>query len=133
VILKRASFKYSFTQKKNYLTINVSGYFSLSDAKKMYTEALEILFEENFSKLFFNVCKVKGKVTTMDRYDLAEYAAVEAINFLLKGLPKITISFYGVEPIIDPERFGELVAKNRGLNVLVTTDKNEALQFLDSN
>jgi hypothetical protein len=124
--------KYSFTQKENYLSVNVSGYFSLSDAKKMFTEALEVLYEIKFSKLLFNVCKVKGRVTTMDRYDLAEYAAIESINFLLQGLPKITISFYGVEPIIDPERFGELVARNRGLNIKVTTDKNEALNFLDN-
>lgn len=130
--LKRAPLKYSFTEKDNYLSVNVSGYFSLSDAKKMFTEALEVLYEIKLSRLFFNVHKVKGKVTTMDRYDLGEYAAVEAINFLLKGLPKITISFYGVEPIIDPERFGELVAKNRGLNIKVTTDKNEALNFFEN-
>jgi hypothetical protein len=122
--------KYSFTEKDNYLSVNVSGYFSLSDSKKMLTEALEVLVSKKHFKLFFNVYKVKGKITTMDRYDLGEYAAIEAINFLLNGLPKLSVTFYGKEPIIDPERFGELVAKNRGLNIKVTTDKKEALQFL---
>ena len=92
-----------------------------------------MLVEKNISKILFDAYKVKGKITTMDRYDLAEYAAIEAINFILKGLSKLSVAFYGVEPIIDPERFGELVAKNRGLNVKVTTDKNEALQFLELN
>jgi len=128
--LKRTPMKYSFTEKDNYLSVNVSGYFSLYDAKKMFTEGLEMLVENNISKILFDAYKVKGKITTMDRYDLAEYAAIEAINFILKGLSKLSVAFYGVEPIIDPERFGELVAKNRGLNVKVTTDKKEALQFL---
>jgi hypothetical protein len=47
-----------------------------------------------------------------------------------KGLLGLTASFYGIEPIIDPERFGELVARNLGLNLKVTTDKKEAFQFL---
>lgn len=122
--------KYSFTEKDNYLSVNVSGYFSLSDSKKMFTEALDMLVRKKLFKLYFNVYKVNGKIKTMDRYDLGEYAATEAINFLLKGLPRLSVTFYGVEPIIDPERFGEIVTKNRGLNIKVTTDKKEALQFL---
>ena len=117
--------KYLFTEKNNYLCVNISGYFSLSDAKKMFTEGLEMLVENNISKILFDGYKVKGKITTMDRYDLAEYAAIEAINFILKGLSKLSVAFYGVEPIIDPERFGELVAKNRGLTVKVQLIKRK--------
>jgi hypothetical protein len=132
LIRKKLPLKYSFTPKGTYLSINVSGHYSVSDSKKMFTESLEKLMETNLSKAFFNVCKVKGKITTMNRYELAEYAAIEAINFTLKGLSQLAIAFYGIEPIIDPERFGELVAKNRGLNIRVTIDKNEALQFLEN-
>lgn len=132
MIRKKLPLKYSFTSKGSYLSINVSGDYSVSDSQKMFTESLEKLMETNLSKVFFNVCKVKGKITTMNRYELAEYAAIEAINFTLKGLSKLAIAFYGVEPIIDPERFGELVARNRGLNIKVLTNKQEALQFFDS-
>jgi hypothetical protein len=129
---QKVPLKYSFKEIDNYLSVNVSGNFTLSDAKKMFTEALEMLVKKKLFKLFFNVYKVKGRITTMDRYHLADYAAMEAINFLLKGLPRLSVAFYGIEPIIDPERFGELVAKNRGLNIKVTTDKNEALNFLEN-
>ena len=129
---QKVPLKYSFKEIDKYLSVNVSGHFNLYDAKKMFTEALEMLVKKKLFKLFFNVYKVKGRITTMDRYDLGEYAAIEAINFLLKGLQKLSVTFYGKEPIIDPERFGELVAKNRGLNIKVTTDKNEALNFLEN-
>jgi hypothetical protein len=58
---------------------------------------------------------------------------LEAIRFKGLGLSKIAIAFYGIEPIIDPDRFGEIVARNRGLNVIVTTETEEATQFLHAN
>jgi len=126
----RTPLKCSFVVKDNYLSVTVSGHFSLSDAKIMYTDALEKLVDNKLSKLFFDVYKVKGKVTTLDRYHFGEYAALESLKYTGKGLLKIAVSFYGIEPIIDPERFGELVARNRGLNIKVTTDKDESFQFL---
>ena len=127
---KKTPLKYSLVVKDNYLSVTVSGHFSLSDVKIMYTDALESLLDNNFSKLFFNAYKVKGKVTTIDRYYFGEFAALESLKYMGKGLKRIAVSVYGIEPIIDPERFGEIVARNRGLNLKVTTDKIEALQFL---
>ena len=127
---KKTPLKYSLVVKDSYLSVTLSGHFSLSDVKIMYTDALESLLDNKFSKLFFNAYKVKGKVTTIDRYYFGEFAAFESLEYMRKGLLKIAVSIYGREPIIDPERFGEIVARNRGLNLKVTTSKNEALQFL---
>ena len=127
---KKTPLKYSLVVKDSYLSVTLSGHFSLSDVKIMYTDALESLLDNNFSKLFFNAYKVKGKVTTIDRYYFGEFAAFESLEYMRKGLLKIAVSIYGREPIIDPERFGEIVARNRGLNLKVTTNKNEAFQFL---
>ncbi|HEY6435830.1 MAG TPA: hypothetical protein VIY47_04510, partial [Ignavibacteriaceae bacterium] len=129
-VQKETPFKYSFVIKENYLSVTVSGHFYLSDAKKMYTDALETLMDKKLSKLFFNVCKVQGIVSFIDRFYLGEFAALESLNYMGKGLSRIAVSMYGEEPIIDPERFGEIVARNRGLNIKVTTDKKEAFQFL---
>jgi hypothetical protein len=122
--------KYSFKVKNNFLSVTVSGHFSLSEAKIMYADALECLLKKNVSKLFFDAFRVKGVVTTMDRYYFGEFAAFESLKYIGKGLKKISVSICGEEPIIDPRRFGEIVARNRGLNLKVTTDKNESLQFL---
>ena len=127
---KKTQLKYSFAIKNSYLSVTVSGHFSLSEAKIMYADALEYLLKNNISKLFFDAFRVKGVVTTMDRYYFGEFAAFESLKYIGKGLKKITVSICGEEPIIDPRRFGEIVARNRGLNLKVTTDKNESLQFL---
>ena len=127
---KTSPLKYSSKVKNNFLSVTVSGHFSLSEAKIMYADALECLLKKNVSKLFFDVFRVKGVVTTMDRYYFGEFAAFESLKYIGKGLKKISVSICGEEPIIDPRRFGEIVARNRGLNLKVTTDKNESLQFL---
>jgi len=129
-VQKKSPLKYSFNVNNSYLSVTVSGHFSLSEAKIMYTDALEYLLENDLSKLFFDVFKVKGEVATMDRYYFGEFAAFESLKFIGKGLRKIAVTVCGEEPIIDPRRFGEIVARNRGLNLKVTTDKNESLQFL---
>ena len=127
---KISPLKYSFVIKNNYLSVTVSGHFSLSEAKIMYADALECLLKNDVTILFFDAFRVKGVVTTMDRFYFGEFAAFESLKYMGKGLKKITVSICGKEPIIDPRRFGEIVARNRGLNLKVTTDKNESLQFL---
>jgi len=129
-VQKTTQLKYSFVIKNSYLSVTVSGHFSLSEAKIMYADALEYLLKNNISKLFFDAFRVKGVVTTMDRYYFGEFAAFESLKYIGKGLKKISVSICGEEPIIDPRRFGEIVARNRGLNLKVTTNKNESLQFL---
>jgi hypothetical protein len=129
-MVERTPLKYLAAEKNDYLDANVSGFYSLSEVKKIYTEILEMAVNKKLTKLFVDVCQVQGKITMLERYYFGEFAALEAIRFKGLGLNKISIAFYGIEPIIDPDRFGEIVARNRGLNVKVTTGMDEAFRFL---
>lgn len=62
--------------------------------------------------------------TTFERLRLGESGAAGA------AASGIRIAFVGREPFLDPERFGETVAVNRGLNVRVFTDEVAALTWL---
>jgi RimJ/RimL family protein N-acetyltransferase len=62
--------------------------------------------------------------TTFERLRLGESGAAGA------AASGIRIAFIGSEPFLDPERFGETVAVNRGLNVRVFTDEVAALTWL---
>lgn len=48
----------------------------------------------------------------------------------MRGPDFLRVALVGSEPLIDPERFGAVVANNRGLPVKATTDFEEALRFL---
>ena len=62
--------------------------------------------------------------TTFERLRLGESGAAGAAS------SGIRIAFIGREPFLDPERFGETVAVNRGLNVRVFLNEPAALAWL---
>lgn len=64
------------------------------------------------------------RMSDMDRYDVGVLAARESV-----GAP---IAMVASEEFVDPRRFGEVVARNRGLNVRVFTDMDEATTWLRS-
>jgi hypothetical protein len=58
----------------------------------------------------------------MTLYDLGVLASRDIIG--------VRVAFVASEAFVDPRRFGESVARNRGLNLRVFTDMNEALGWL---
>jgi hypothetical protein len=65
-----------------------------------------------------------ARLSDMDRYDVGVLAARESV-----GAP---IAMVGPATLVDPRRFGESVARNRGLNVRVFIDMDEATAWLRS-
>lgn len=67
-------------------------------------------------------------MTTYERYDIATYIANLAMPH--NETSRIQIAVVGNPPLIDPNRFGETVAKNRGLNIKVSNEIDEVLEWL---
>lgn len=44
--------------------------------------------------------------------------------------PPVPLAVVGRHPFVDPRRLGEIVARNRGINVRVFTDRDDALAWL---
>jgi len=63
-----------------------------------------------------------ARMSDMDRYDTGVLAARHAVA--------APIALVASETLVDPRRFGELVARNRGLNVRVFTNMDEATAWL---
>jgi hypothetical protein len=61
-----------------------------------------------------------------DRYQMAVHVAEEQA----KTQPRVRFALLGHEPMIHPERFGELVARNRGADARVFTDQDAALAWI---
>jgi len=64
--------------------------------------------------------------TMAERYDLAVHVA----ELQSTQNPRIRLAFLGYEPMVHPERFGEIVATNRGAVMRVFTDETLALEWL---
>ncbi len=117
--------------QKNYLLLKIEGQYLFPEAM----EIIELLFksvEENQAlKILIDVRGVAGLIPSLERFHLFETFAFR--YFDLKNLgkfPYARFAILGVYPIIDPGKFDETVAVNRGMTLKVTNDPAEALEWL---
>lgn len=113
---------------KSYLHILCWGSFKFEDLKDIFSKAFELAEEKKLNKILIDGMEVYGTPPTMlERYDLGEYVA----QLCFKYKKPFRIAVAGKVPFVDPDRFGETVARNLGVNGRVFTDLNEALTWLN--
>lgn len=90
-------------------------------------EALIAASRSGRTAALIDVRKVAGPEPTMsERYD----QAVKVAQLQSSVSPRIRLALLGHEPIVHPQRFGEIVATNRGALLRVFTDEALALEWL---
>ena len=117
-------------QKSDYLLITVSGGLDLESAKEASQRSLKLLESHKQSKALVDCRNVAGPLSTIERYDYATFLADLHARYALEHGAPLRVAYVGNEPLIDPGRFGETVAVNRGALMKVTTDIGEARAWL---
>ena len=102
---------------------------SLSDLTQVFLTAINVAQEHQRFKVLIDANGVKGQLSTLDRYEGASFLSEQNISRLVRIR---AVAIAGPEPLIDPDRFGETVARNRGVNGRVFTDLDEAIMWLTS-
>ncbi len=126
------SIDYKIEIKPGYLLLTCEGVFESSLIDQFTDQVIDACKKHKPSNFLIDYCKAEGEMSTMDRYNLSLVAAKKYLNEKLAGkIPSCRFAFVGNHPLVDPKRFGETVAVNRGLNVKVFTEKNEALAWLE--
>ena len=113
------------------LKVDAKGKFSLKEAKRTFLEMLEAVALHKTKKVYFDGRKLIGKPEIMERFYYGEFAAVTVWDFAEQGVSRSTKFAYVLrEPVLDPRRFGETVAVNRGMVVRAFDNPEDALQWL---
>ena len=108
------------------LSVHATGEFALEEAKRTFLELMEAVALYKSKQVLFDGRTLVGKPKTMERFYYGEFAARTAARF-----GKDTQFAYVLRPpVLDPERFGETVAVNRGMKVKTFESLTEALQWL---
>ena len=111
-----------------YIHYYCSGPFELPAMMEVFSDVFRLASERKLGLILVDGMEIIGvPPKTMDRFRLGEYAAELCRNY---GRP-VRIAIAGEEPFVDPERFGETVARNRGANGKVFTDLEEAKEWLN--
>jgi hypothetical protein len=106
-----------------YLHVEVAGVFNLQRAKVFTDEIKKVCAESGQSKALVDARKVEGKISILDRYELGKY-----ITHVRDTVTRIAL--VGPEEQMLSDKFLENVTNNLGVRTLVTTDIDEAIQWL---
>ncbi len=113
--------------RPDYVCLSCTGVFCIEDFLHVFDKGFSIAADKKLSAILVDIRGLKGCMATMQRFNIGE--AVPKIQ--RKYPPVIGIAIVGDEPMVDPERFGETVAVNRGAAGKVFTDIDEARTWLN--
>ena len=115
------------------LKVDARGEFSLEEAKRAFLEMLEAVAQYQAEKVLFDGRNLRGEPASIERFYYGYFAATETINLIgMKHLRQVPQFAYVMnEPLRDPQRYGETVAVNRGMNVKTFETPEEAFEWLE--
>jgi len=111
--------------REDYLHVEVSGEFDLSRTKELIRHVFEVARQHDLCKIFVDRREMKGPVGDLEQFQLAEFLAKE------QGTGRCRMTILKTGRKVPMDRFFEPVALNRGANLKVTTDLEEAFKWLD--
>jgi len=112
------------------LYVTLSGKFMLAEALSDFLEVLEAIEEKQNTKVVIDGRQLSGEPLTIERFLYGEFVAEAVKRLKIGGAPVFAYVLH--EPVLDPMRFGETVALNRGMNLKVFDDYDLAIGWLGS-
>ena len=108
----------------------VSGKFELVLAQRQFTELLDEAVHSGATKLLIEGRQITGDPTGFERFLYGTFAACATLEVLHRHNARMKFAYVIAKPLRDPQRFGETVAVNRGMDVKTFEDENEAREWL---
>ena len=120
------------TAEPQFLRVITGGDFSLEEAERTFLEVLGVIAVHRAAKVLFDGREVSGEPTTIQRFYYGDFAARAVARYAREsGNPAPQFAYVLVEPVLDPARFGETVAVNRGMNIKAFDNLPQALDWLE--
>ena len=100
------------------LHATVEGEFDLREAEELFLQILSAVEQYKSDKVLFDGQRVTGDLTTIQRFCYGEFVAKAVVAFVIRtGMQQPRFAYVLRPPVLDPLRFGEAVAANRGMQV----------------
>jgi hypothetical protein len=114
------------------LRATTTGHFSIKEAERTFLEIIDAIIRHNARKVLFDGLEITGKPDTMERFFYGEFVAKAIMDCVvgrkISDAPKF--AYLLRPPVLDPNRFGETVASNRGMIVKTFETLEEATSWL---
>ena len=109
------------TQGTGYLSLKVTGAYSLSDFQALANRVMVESAKNNLRNILLDIVEVSGNVPTLDRFFLGEY-----VSRLWQPSLRVAIVYRAK----DIDKFFETVAVNRATQTIVLPDLQTAWEWL---
>lgn len=113
------------------LRANYHGEFSLTEAEANFHEILDALVKDKLRNVLVDGRQVNGDPAPLERFYYGKFVAeavAQTINRTRIEVPRFAYVLH--PPMLDPKRFGETVAVNRGMRIKVFDDLKQAESWL---
>jgi len=110
-------------QMRGYLAARFIGSGAAEDIWQEFEFIAEHCKRTKNNKLLMDVTRYEGKISLIEKYSAAEESRI----FSRYG---IKVAFVDIPERVDPEKFAEMVARNRGVNVRLFSDFQAAEEWL---
>jgi hypothetical protein len=120
------------TAEPRFLRVVTSGHFTLAEAERTFLQVIDAVALHKTDKVLFDGREVIGEPTIVQRFYYSDFAARTIARYAAEsGNPWPQLAYVLEEPVLDPNRFGEKVARNRGMNMRVFDNLEEAFTWLE--
>ena len=121
-----------FDAGNSLLRLVYEGPFSLPEAQMQFIDTLDAAVKHRARKILVDGRAVTGEPLLIQRFLYSEFAADAVGTVCERGLTSPPqFAYVLLEPVLDPGRFGQIVALNRGMNLQVFDNLPDAEQWLD--
>ena len=110
-------------RKDNWVVARLSGVADIEKAHARFEEIAQACDRMSTKRLIVDVTNAALPLSATDKFEMGRHAVV----FAQHG---IKVAVVATPDQLDPERFGEVVARNRGVNIRLFTDVEAAEEWL---
>lgn len=122
--------RFEIETRAGYLYATLSGAFQLDSARDAYRGILQAAAARGVPKILMDCTRISGEMTSQDRLEFGAYMA-DAQALVLGRLPEgPQVAILAAPPIMDPGRFTQAVANNRGVRMRASDSFEELRSWL---
>ena len=122
--------RFDVEPRVGYLYASLTGELTISDAQATIRALLGAAAREKQPRILVDCSRLSGSWSHDDRYAFGSFLAAEVLRRAgeFPAFPRIAI--YAVAPLMDPNRYTQTVATNRGAQVRASDSLQELLSWL---
>lgn len=121
---ERADMDLEVLEHAGFLEVAFLKTVGVDDFKRQADAAAAVCRERKFPKLLVDLTRIDFQPTMMERYDLALHA--------VKASAGLRVVLHVRPTFLDPNKFGIVVAQNRGLEVNAFAERQPCLDWLQA-